>query len=46
MKTLERVNIELKKQIGCYKEELEQIKATDDVYSVVENYHKLVTDFN
>ena len=43
---LERVNKEMKKQLSCYKEELEQIKREDDTYLLVENYQKLVTDIN
>ena len=43
---LERVNKELKKQLQCYKEEIDQFKKEDDAYLLVENYQKLVGDFN
>ena len=43
---LERVNKEMKKQLQCYKEEIENFKASDDTYELVENYQKLITDFN
>ncbi len=32
IKTLERVNKEMKKQLTCYKDELETIKKCDEVY--------------
>ena len=35
---LERVNKEMKKQLQCYKEEIETIKREDDAYVLVENY--------
>ena len=43
---LERVNKEMKKQLTCYKEEVESLKSTGDVYQIVENYQKIVNDFN
>lgn len=46
IKTLERVNKEIKKQLACYKEEVEQFKKTDETYAELENYQKLITDFN
>lgn len=46
VKTLERVNKEMKKQLTCYKDELETIKKCDEVYLQIESYQKLVTDFN
>jgi len=46
VKTLERVNKEMKKQLACYKEEIEQFKKTDETYAELENYQKLITDFN
>lgn len=36
----------MKKQLQCYKEELEQVKKVNEVYAEFENYQKLVTDFN
>ena len=46
VKNLERVNKEIKKQLVCYKEEIEQFKKTDETYAELENYQKLITDFN
>jgi hypothetical protein len=36
----------MKKQLACYKEEIEQFKKTDETYAELENYQKLITDFN
>lgn len=36
----------MKKQLACYKEELDQVKKMDDNYTQFENYQKLITDFN
>ena len=36
----------MKKQLQCYKEEIENFKDSDDTYVLVENYQKLITDFN
>jgi len=35
----------MKKQLECYKEEISQIKKTEGFLNM-ENYQKLVTDFN
>jgi hypothetical protein len=36
--TLERVNKEMKKQLQCYKEEIDAFKNEDDTYSLIDNY--------
>jgi hypothetical protein len=45
IKRLERVIKEVKKQILCYKEEITSIKKMEN-YITMENYQKLVNDFN
>lgn len=42
----ERVIREMKKQLVCYKEELESVKKIDESYQQFESYQKLITDFN
>jgi hypothetical protein len=37
---------EMKKQLLCYKEELESVKKIDESYQQFESYQKLITDFN
>ena len=36
----------MKKQLQCYKDDLEQVKKVNEVYTEFENYQKLVVDFN
>jgi hypothetical protein len=36
----------MKKQLQCYKDELETVKKIDESYVQFENYNKLITDFN
>jgi len=45
VKNYERVIKEVKKQLACYKSEIESIKKTES-YITMENYQKLVNDFN
>lgn len=46
VKQLEKVNKELKKTCTAYKEEITQFKESDEAYQELENYQKLITDFN
>lgn len=41
----DKVISEMKKQLGCYKEEIENMKKME-AQLTVENYQKLVNDFN
>jgi hypothetical protein len=36
----------MKKQLQCYKDELETVKKIDESYVQFENYNKLINDFN
>ena len=45
IKNYERVIKEVKKQLSCYKEEITNIKKMEN-YITMENYQKLVNDFN
>ena len=45
IKNYERVIKEIKKQLACYKQEISNIKKTES-YITMENYQKLVNDFN
>ena len=45
IKNYERVIKEIKKQLACYKSEIENIKKSES-YITLENYQKLVNDFN
>ena len=45
IKNYERVIKEIKKQLSCYKTEISTIKKTES-YITMENYQKLVNDFN
>ena len=45
IKNYERVIKEIKKQLACYKSEMDNIKKTES-YITMENYQKLVNDFN
>jgi hypothetical protein len=43
--TSDKVIAEMKKQMGCYKEEIENMQKME-AHLTVENYQKLVNDFN
>lgn len=43
---LERVNREMKKQLQCYKDELDLVKTVSENFKEFEKYQKLATDFN
>lgn len=43
---MERVNREMKKQLQCYKDEIDLVKSVSESYKQFENYQKLATDFN
>ncbi len=43
---MERVNREMKKQLQCYKDELELVKSVSENFKDFEKYQKLATDFN
>ena len=45
LKNQDRIMKEIKKQLGCYKQEITQIKKSES-YMKMESYQKLVNDFN